>query len=73
MAAQLAEQYAQWMRALDSEELVRITQWKLEGFTNNEIATKCGLTARTIERKLNLIRKILTQAASNEEIEISAN
>jgi DNA-directed RNA polymerase specialized sigma24 family protein len=52
---------------------VRITQWKLEGFTNNEIATKCGLTARTIERKLNLIRKILTQAASNEEIEISAN
>lgn len=73
MAAQLAEQYAQWMRALDSEELVRLTQWKLEGFTNNEIAAKCGLTARTIERKLNLVRKILTQAASNEEIEISAN
>jgi RNA polymerase sigma factor (sigma-70 family) len=73
MAAQLAEQYEQWIRALDSEELVRIMQWKIEGFTNNEIAAKCGLTARTIERKLNLIRKILTQAASKEEIEIIAN
>ncbi|MFN7893089.1 MAG: ECF-type sigma factor [Pirellula sp.] len=73
MAAQLAEQYEQWIRALDSEELVSIMQWKIEGFTNNEIAAKCGLTARTIERKLNLIRKILTQAASKEEIEIIAN
>lgn len=73
IAAQLAEQYDRWMRALGSEELARLTQWKLEGFTNSEIAAKCGLTARTIERKLNLIRKILTQAASNEEIEISTN
>ena len=59
------------MRALASEELVRLTQWKLEGFTNSEIAAKCGLTARTIERKLNLIRKILTQTVSDEEILIS--
>ena len=28
---------------------------------NSEIAAKCGLTARTIERKLKLIRKILTK------------
>ena len=71
IAAQLAEQYDHWMRALASEELVRLTQWKLEGFTNSEIAAKCGLTARTIERKLNLIRKILTQTVSDEEILIS--
>jgi RNA polymerase sigma factor (sigma-70 family) len=70
MAVQLAEQYDSWMRALGSDELVRLTQWKLEGFTNSEIATKCGLTARTIERKLNLIRKILTKAAANGEIEM---
>ena len=72
IAAQVAEQYNRWMQALESEELVRLTQWKLEGFTNNEIAEKCGLTARTIERKLNLIRKILTQAVSDEEIEMSS-
>ncbi|MEI7460405.1 MAG: ECF-type sigma factor [Pirellula sp.] len=71
IAAQLTEQYDHWMRALASEELVRLTQWKLEGFTNSEIAAKCGLTARTIERKLNLIRKILTQTVSDEEILIS--
>jgi DNA-directed RNA polymerase specialized sigma24 family protein len=59
IAAQVAEQYERWMKSLDSEELTRVTQWKLEGFTNDEIAAKCGLTSRTIERKLNLIRKIL--------------
>lgn len=70
IAAQLAEQYDDWMRALGSDELMRLTQWKLEGFTNSEIAAKFGLTARTIERKLNLIRKILTKAASDGEIEM---
>ncbi|MCX7421315.1 MAG: ECF-type sigma factor [Planctomycetia bacterium] len=58
-AAQVAEQYDRWMRALNSEELTRLTEWKLEGFTNDEIAAKSGRTTRTIERKLNLIRKIL--------------
>ncbi|HUP77027.1 MAG TPA: ECF-type sigma factor [Pirellula sp.] len=72
IAAQIAEQFDRWMQALESEELVRLTQWKLEGYTNNEIAQKCGLTARTIERKLNLIRKILTQAVSDEKIEMSS-
>ncbi len=70
IAAQLAEQYDRWMRALGSEDLVRLTQWKLEGFTNSEIAAKCGLTARTIERKLNLIRRILTQATLTSQQKI---
>jgi DNA-directed RNA polymerase specialized sigma24 family protein len=64
IAAQLAEQYERWMKALESEELTRLAQWKLEGFTNDEIAAKCGLTTRTIERKLNLIRKILIHELS---------
>lgn len=58
-AAQVAEEYARWMQALDSDELVQLTEWKLEGFTNDEIAEKWGRTTRTVERKLNLIRKIL--------------
>lgn len=64
IAAQLAEQIERWMKALESEELTRLAQWKLEGFTNDEIAAKCGLTTRTIERKLNLIRKILIHELS---------
>lgn len=67
MALVLSEQYERWMKALDSDELVHITQWKLEGFTNAEIAAKCSLTTRTIERKLNLIRKILIHELSPGE------
>ncbi len=55
----VAEQYDRWMNALDSEELRKISQWKLEGYTNEEIADKYGVTTRTVERKLQLIRKIL--------------
>jgi DNA-directed RNA polymerase specialized sigma24 family protein len=59
LAAQVAEEHRRWMKALGSEELTRLAEWKLEGFTNEEIAAKCGRTVRTVERKLNLIRKIL--------------
>lgn len=63
-AAEVAEQYDRWMKALDSDELTRLAEWKLEGFTNDEIAAKCGRTTRTVERKLNLIRKILVHELS---------
>jgi len=55
----VAEQYDRWMNALGTEELRKISQWKLEGYTNEEIADKHGVTTRTVERKLHLIRKIL--------------
>jgi DNA-directed RNA polymerase specialized sigma24 family protein len=58
-AAQVAEEHSRWMMALDSDELVQLAEWKLEGFTNEEIAAKWGRTTRTVERKLNLIRKVL--------------
>ena len=58
-AAEVADQYRRWMSALGSEELVQLAEWKMEGFTNEEIALKCGRTTRTIERKLSLIRQIL--------------
>lgn len=67
IAAQVAEQYDRWMKALGNEELVRLAEWKLEGFTNEEIAGKCGRTTRTVERKLNLIRKILIHELSQDE------
>jgi RNA polymerase sigma factor (sigma-70 family) len=34
-----------------------IAVWKFEGYTNEEIAAKRGYTVRTIERKVELIRK----------------
>ncbi len=65
-AAEVAEQYNRWIKALDSEELTRLAEWKLEGFTNDEIAAKCGRTTRTVERKLNLIRKILVHELARD-------
>jgi DNA-directed RNA polymerase specialized sigma24 family protein len=41
------------------EDLRRIVLWKLEGFTNAEIACMIGRTVRCIELKMQLIRKRL--------------
>ncbi|MEI8379700.1 MAG: ECF-type sigma factor [Planctomycetota bacterium] len=66
-AAEMADQYKRWMTALGNEELVQLAEWKMEGFTNEEIAVKCGRTTRTIERKLALIRKILVHELPADE------
>ena len=57
-AAEVAEEYERLVKSLDDEELVELAAWKLEGYTNAEIATKWNKSERTVERKLNLIRKI---------------
>jgi DNA-directed RNA polymerase specialized sigma24 family protein len=43
------------------EDLRQIVVWKLEGFTNLEISRLIGRTVRSVEMKLNLIRKRLNQ------------
>jgi DNA-directed RNA polymerase specialized sigma24 family protein len=43
------------------EDLRRIAVWKLEGFTNAEIACMIGRTVRCVELKMQLIRKRLQQ------------
>lgn len=44
--------------SLESPELVQLALWKVEGWTNDEIAAHLQVTARTVERKLQLIREI---------------
>ena len=41
------------------EELRQIVLWKLDGFTNAEIACSIGRTVRCVELKMQLIRKRL--------------
>jgi RNA polymerase sigma factor (sigma-70 family) len=43
-------------RALPDPELRQIAVWKLEGWTNVEIADRLGYVERTVERKLERIR-----------------
>jgi DNA-directed RNA polymerase specialized sigma24 family protein len=55
-AAQVAEEYRLLLGRLADRELEEIAIWKMEGFTNDEIAGKLDCSPRTIERKLRIIR-----------------
>jgi DNA-directed RNA polymerase specialized sigma24 family protein len=51
----------QLLESLGNVQLRSIAVWKWEGYTNEEIATMLGCKVRTVERKLNLIRKIWSE------------
>jgi DNA-directed RNA polymerase specialized sigma24 family protein len=55
-AAQTAEECRRLLALLPEEQLRTIAVWKLEGFTNEEIAAKIGRSVAAVERKLALIR-----------------
>jgi DNA-directed RNA polymerase specialized sigma24 family protein len=57
-AAQVAEECQRLLRRLDDRELESVAVWKMEGFTNEEIAAKLDCAPRTIERKLRIIRGV---------------
>ena len=54
--AQLAEEYQRMMEQLGDSTLQRVATWKLEGYTDQEIAARLGCVTRTVERKLARIR-----------------
>jgi DNA-directed RNA polymerase specialized sigma24 family protein len=55
-AAQVAEEYQRLLARLNDPELETVAGWKMEGYTNEEIAAKLDYTVRTVERKLRIIR-----------------
>jgi DNA-directed RNA polymerase specialized sigma24 family protein len=57
-AAQLAEEYHRLLDVLGDAELRAVAVRKVEGFTNEEIAGQLGRSVGTVERKLQLIRRI---------------
>lgn len=56
-AAQVVEEYDRLLGELEDEELRNIAILKMEGYTVDEIASKTGSTRRTIERRLQIIRR----------------
>jgi DNA-directed RNA polymerase specialized sigma24 family protein len=60
-AAQVADECRHLLAVLDDAELRSIALWKLEGYTNAEIAQKLGYVTVTVERRLRLIRGIWEQ------------
>jgi DNA-directed RNA polymerase specialized sigma24 family protein len=57
--AEVAEQTQRSLDTLGSEELRAVALWKMEGYTNAEIAAKLGCAERTVRRRLKLIRRLL--------------
>ncbi len=67
-AAQMGEECGRLLETLGEEER-RIVLLKLDGFTNQEIAKKVGVVPRTIERKLEVVRRIWSRVLETEEAE----
>ncbi len=55
-AALLNEALEQRLESLANPELRQIALWRLEGYSNREIAERLHCTERSIERKLERIR-----------------
>ena len=58
-AALLAEEVETLLGRLRDPALRQVAVWKLEGYTNTEIADKQGRSLATVERRLALIRRLL--------------
>jgi DNA-directed RNA polymerase specialized sigma24 family protein len=56
LAAQMTDECRRLLENLGNAELRSIALWKMEGYTNDEIADKLGCVPRTVERRLQLIQ-----------------
>jgi DNA-directed RNA polymerase specialized sigma24 family protein len=57
-AAQMAEECRRLLDKLGDDELRSIAVWKMEGYTNEQIAERLDLALATVERRLGVIRKL---------------
>ncbi len=57
-AALAAEECRQRLEQLDDAKLRQVALWKLEGYSNQDIAERLGCVVRSVERKLNGIRDV---------------
>jgi RNA polymerase sigma factor (sigma-70 family) len=55
-AAQVAEECGRLLDVLGDETLRQVAVWKMEGYSNDEIAERLACSRRTVARKLDAIR-----------------
>lgn len=58
LVAEVAEECCRLLSRLEDDTLRSVVLWKMEGYTNEEIAVQLACVPRTVERKLRLIREI---------------
>ena len=61
IAAQVADECRRLLECLGDATLQSVAVWKMEGYTNAEIADKLGCAVPTVERKLHVIRSLWTR------------
>ena len=57
-AAEVAEECRRLLDKLGDDELRSIAVWKMEGYSNEQIAERLGRALATVERRLRVIRKL---------------
>jgi DNA-directed RNA polymerase specialized sigma24 family protein len=62
LAAQMAEECRRLLDGLGDEALRSVALWKMEGYTDEEIAGRMGCIRQTVGRKLKLIRDLWSEA-----------
>src|SRR6516164_8928727 len=67
-AAATADECRHLLDMLGEPELRQIALWKVEGFTNEEIAARLDCVPRTVERKVSRIRLLWKQEL--EELDV---
>lgn len=63
VVAEVTEECARLLALLGDGQLQQVAIWKMEGYTNEEIAGKLGRSIPTVERKLAAIRTIWERGA----------
>jgi RNA polymerase sigma factor (sigma-70 family) len=66
-AAEVAEECRRLLDLLPEPELRQIALWKVEGYTNEEIAARLDCVPRTVERKVSRIRLLWKQELQDLE------
>jgi len=64
LVAEFSETCQRLLQALPDPTLQRVAGWKLEGYSNEEIAGRLNCVTRTVERKLRRIRSLWTLPTS---------
>ena len=64
--AEVSESCTQLLTALPDETMKKIVLLKFQGSTNGEVADQLNCTRRTIERKLERIRRIWVEAGLHD-------
>jgi DNA-directed RNA polymerase specialized sigma24 family protein len=65
-ALEVADEFRRLLDLLDDDGLRQIALLKMEGYTVDEIAAQLGCARRAVERRLQLIRKIWSEAPPAE-------